>query len=296
MRGHWKKHHVKAALILVAFLSIAASCIQQKAEGPDLAITASEPYRPESIRVTKNKDWDKFTHRVPEHDQIECNSCHARDAAKPYKLEYAGHDSCIGCHLNEWTNVKSGICVNCHNNLTAIPATMRKFPTKFRDGFNMKFDHADHDSGQGRPPQGCASCHESAGAAKTIPAGISAHVSCYNCHTPESKIGSCNTCHTLAPYSRTRPSRAVFKAVFRHSDHTESQGTSCSECHSVRAGAPQSRQVSTPAAVQHCGRGNAVECRTCHDGGRAFGGDDFSSCARCHTGAGFNLLPGNPCG
>jgi hypothetical protein len=23
---------------------------------------------------------------------------------------------------------------------------------------------------------------------------------------------------------------------------------------------------------------------TCHDGKRAFGGDDFSSCKRCHTG------------
>jgi hypothetical protein len=23
---------------------------------------------------------------------------------------------------------------------------------------------------------------------------------------------------------------------------------------------------------------------TCHDGKRAFGGDDFSVCARCHTG------------
>jgi hypothetical protein len=24
---------------------------------------------------------------------------------------------------------------------------------------------------------------------------------------------------------------------------------------------------------------------TCHDGKRAFGGDDFTSCKRCHTGS-----------
>ena len=83
---------------------------------------------------------------------------------------------------------------------------------------------------------------------RTIPAGISAHSSCYTCHTPESKIGSCNTCHTIEPYSRTVASRATF-AAFRHSDHTAR--VSCAECHNIRPGAPQGRQVTSPVAVQH---------------------------------------------
>jgi hypothetical protein len=169
------------------------------------------------------------------------------------------------------------MCIICHADMKAEPPTMQAFPARFEEGFNMKFSHAAHISGEGRPPEGCASCHETAGPGKSIPVGLAAHQTCYTCHTPESKIGSCNVCHEIAPYRRTP------------------QGVNCSDCHSVRANAPQGSQVSSIAAQEHTGPGN--NCASCHNGSRAFGGNDvtnMTTCKRCHTGSGFNMLPGSP--
>ncbi len=107
---------------------------------------------------------------------------------------------------------------------------------------------------------------------------------------PESKIGTCNVCHELAPYSRTPQSRYVFRAVFTHGDHNS---VGCGDCHSVRPGR-QGNQVTAIVAQQHNNAPNS--CATCHNGSRAFSGNDpmnFSSCARCHKGSGFDMLPGS---
>lgn len=290
--GASSKQLLKALLICGAIAIFAASCIQQAAKTP-VPLTASETPDAVPQRVS-DKTFKAFSHKIEEHKQFECNSCHHREG-KSRDLEYAGHESCIGCHLNQFTNNDQVMCTICHENLKANPPTMQNFPVRFVEGFNMKFDHGDHDSGKGRPPEGCASCHRSAGAGKTIPAGFQAHANCYGCHTAESKIGSCNVCHQLAPYSRTPQSRYVFRAVFRHDDHSAAQGVTCAECHSVRPGAPQSRQVTNIVAQEHTGAGN--NCASCHNGSRAFGGNganDFANCARCHKGSGFDMLPGSP--
>jgi Cytochrome c7 and related cytochrome c len=282
---------LKALFVLIALTVFAASCFQ-KAERINPTITSSETPVPPATKIS-DTTFEAFSHKVPEHKQFECNSCHQREGGS-LKMEFAGHDSCIGCHLNQFTNPQRAMCAICHEDLQSVRPSTRKFPTKFREGFNMKFDHGDHDSGAGRPPAGCASCHQSAGAGKTIPIGFQAHNNCYTCHTAESKIGSCNVCHQLAPYSRTPQSRYVFRAVFSHNEHS---GVGCNECHTVNAGARQGRQVSNIAAAQHnCGSSN--NCNSCHDGSRAFSGNDvlnMSSCVRCHTGSGFDMLPGGPC-
>jgi len=208
-------------------------------------------------------------------------------------MEFAGHESCIGCHLNQFTDQQQTMCSICHQDLRSAPPTMKDFPVRFREGFNMKFDHAAHDNGAGRPAEGCASCHAPSGVGRSIPAGFRAHNNCYGCHTPESKIGSCSVCHELAPYNRTPQSRYVFNAVFSHNEHA---GVSCSDCHEVRPGAGQGRQITSIAASQHCPPNN--NCATCHNGSRAFSGDDMmnmASCLRCHAGSSFNMLPGGPC-
>jgi len=257
---------------------------------PELTITATDTNQPEAAQKISGKDHSAFSHDITEHKEISCDECHQREN-DPLTLKYAGHDSCIKCHLSEFTDPGSGICVVCHDRLDTVPATMRPFPARFVEGFNMRFDHAAHAQGAGRPPEGCASCHRPSGAAQSIPAGINSHANCFTCHTPESSIGSCSVCHTLAPYQRTQPVSTIFKASFRHSDHTIRQGVNCADCHSVKAGAPQSRQVNAPAAVQHFSAGGSVSCRTCHNDRRAFGERDFANCKRCHTGAGFDMLP-----
>lgn len=286
------KQKLKWVVVCAALIVFAASCIQQ-AERLPVMITASETPVPVPERVS-NKTFEAFSHLVAEHKQFECSSCHRREGSS-LEMEFAGHDSCIGCHLNQFTNQEQVMCAICHKDLKSVPPTMQSFPTRFNEGFNMKFDHGDHDNGAGRPPEGCSSCHKSAGAGKTIPIGFQAHNNCFSCHTAESKIGSCTVCHALAPYNRTPQSRYVFRAIFRHDDHSARQGVSCDECHSVRPGAPQSQQVTNIVAQEHNGAANS--CATCHNGSRAFSGNDplnFAACSRCHKGSGFNMLPGSP--
>lgn len=278
---------IKALLVAVSVALLVVGCMQQAARTPP-TITSSETPDPPAARVSDSA-FDKFSHEVAEHKQFECVSCHRRET-KQRELEFAGHDSCVGCHLNQFISPERAMCAICHDKLEANPPTVRSFPVRFREGFNMKFDHTAHDNGEGRPAAGCAHCHAPAGAGKSIPAGIQAHNNCFSCHTPESKIGTCNVCHELAPYSRTPQSRYVFRAVFTHGDHA---GVGCGDCHSVRPG-PQGRQVTNIVAQEHNNAPNS--CATCHNGSRAFSGNDpmnFSSCARCHKGSGFDMLPGS---
>ena len=280
------KNLIKAVLLIASVTGFAASCVKQ-ASRIEVPLTASETPEPMPERVS-TKTFQAFSHKITEHKQFECASCHGREG-KSQKLDYAGHDSCVGCHLNQFTDrtlmeQTKVMCSICHNDLQANPPTMKAFPVKFLEGFNMKFDHSKHDDGKGRPAAGCASCHESSGPGKTIQSGIDTHANCFTCHTAESKIGSCTVCHALAPYNRTLQSEYSFRYIFRHGDHSERQGVSCNECHNVRAGVPQSQQVSNIAILEHKTRpGN--NCLQCHNGKRSFNGNDptnVSSCARCH--------------
>src|SRR5215204_654880 len=288
MRQLRLKHTVKAVFILSAAAVVAASCLRQTRETTNVTLTASETPAPIAARASRTT-FESFSHGVPQHKQFDCDSCHRRE--KGVEIRYAGHEACIGCHLNQFTSQESGICAICHQETKSVPPPVEAFPVRFVEGFNMKFDHAAHSRGDGQPRGGCAACHEPSGPRKTIPVGIRAHTNCFACHTAESKIGACNVCHEIAPYSRTSPSRYVFGVAFSHSDHGGRQGMDCKDCHSVRAGAPQSRQVTNIVAKQHnVAAGN--NCYSCHNGSRAFGGNgpnDFANCKRCHTQAGFNM-------
>ncbi len=286
---------IKAALLLAAILVIATSCIQQ-AKKIDVPITSAETPEPLAVKVS-DSTFKAFSHDVTEHKQFDCVACHRREG-KSRELAYTGHESCVGCHLNQFisnevTDQNRAMCSICHSTLDSADPPLKEFPTKFLEGFNMKFDHAAHSRGEGRPAQGCAACHRPAGPGQTIPSGIASHANCYGCHTAESKIGSCNNCHQLGPYRRTLPSQYGFKAIFRHGDHTSRQGVSCDECHSVRSGVAQAQQVTNISILQHrTSPGN--NCLQCHNGKRAFTGNnpfDVGTCTRCHTGSGFGSLP-----
>lgn len=289
MKEHRIPQNIFKALLVTGILAIfAASCLNQAAKVP-VTITSEETPEPIAVR-TSASTFQNFSHEIEEHKQFECSSCHRREG-KSLDLEFAAHESCIGCHLNQFTSKEPAMCSICHKDLKSVPPAMNEFPVRFREGFNAKFDHADHDSGEGRPAQGCVSCHSPAGAGKTIPGGFRTHANCYTCHTAESKIGSCNVCHELAPYSRTPQSRYVFRAVFTHGDHNS---VGCGDCHNVVARASQGRQVTNITASEHAGGSN--NCYMCHNGSRAFGGNgpnDFANCARCHKGSGFDMLPGS---
>jgi len=279
----------KATLALAAAALFIASCMQQQ---PKLAVTvtSSEPPPPITVEAS-DKKFETFDHKIPEHKEFECASCHRREG-RSLNMEFPAHDSCIGCHLSQFVDPElkekdKAMCAICH---TPTPPDTLKFPTRFKEGFNMKFDHGDHDNGAGLPPEGCAACHRSTGAGKTIPIGFQAHNNCYSCHTADAEIGSsCSTCHAIAPYRRTLPSQYNFRYIFRHDDHS---GSSCNACHNVNPGAPQGRQVSSIEIKQHFSSGN---CASCHNGRTAFPGNDqfaVQTCARCHKDRVTSLPPG----
>jgi len=191
------------------------------------------------------------------------------------------------------------MCVICHADVNSGNPPLKSFPAKFNESFNVKFDHAQHMNGAARPASGCAACHIRSGgrtAALTIPAGMAAHNQCYTCHTPSSKsaagreLASCGVCHDQKPYSRTATNARAFRYAFSHAKHASGQRLACADCHSLTAGLPQSRQVSSPLALEHFASGRGKSCLSCHNGQRSFGGDlAFKDCRRCHTSASFKM-------
>jgi c(7)-type cytochrome triheme protein len=236
------------------------------------------------MQMPEGLDYGKFLHTNQNHSRLPCLLCHRREDNSPRpKLPGAsGHLPCAGCHTQQFSNSQGPICTICHTD--AKSGVLKPFPRL--QSFRMKFDHSRH---LGMGSVGCSTCHRPArgGVALSIPAGFNAHATCYRCHTPRAQssgrdISSCGTCHQLGGYSRTAESAPAFRVSFNHSKHLK---VNCSECHQVRAGMPQKRQVTAPAPLNHHATGQGRSCMTCHDGKRAFGGDDFTVCKRCHTGA-----------
>ncbi len=257
----------------------------------ELAILTLSPQGPEL-------DYSNFKHSSQRHASLPCSSCHQRkdNSATP---SFPGHKSCLSCHSGQFVTPNVPMCVICHTDVNNSNPPLRSFPAKFSESFNAKFDHAQHMTGAARPPSGCVACHGRAGGramAQSIPAGQGAHIQCYTCHTPSSKspagkeIASCGVCHEQKPYSRTTTNARAFRFAFSHAKHGPGQRLACVDCHTLTAGLPQSRQVSSPAPLEHFADTRGKSCLTCHNGKRSFGGDRaFKDCRGCHTSASFKL-------
>lgn len=234
--------------------------------------------------IDPNADFSKFQHSNPTHARFPCALCHERkDNSATPKLP--GHMPCAGCHTAQFADNKSAICAICHTD--AETGTVKAFPGL--KSFNVVFKHAKHLS-----VANCADCHTPArnGVALSIPAGLNAHNACFQCHSPgaqsgERSIDSCNVCHQPGKFGGnvSEWARAFVKTPFSHADHR----LECTACHNVRADAPRGSQVSAPLAAMHLAPKNAQSCASCHNNKRAFGGDDFSDCRRCHQGSSYKF-------
>jgi c(7)-type cytochrome triheme protein len=232
---------------------------------------------------SQTADYSKFQHDDPNHSRLPCLLCHRREtnSPRPSLPGSNGHLPCAGCHTQQFANSSGPMCTICHTDSQS--GKLKSFPRL--SSFNMKFDHARHRN------VNCATCHKPAraGVAFSIPAGFSAHITCFGCHTPNAKSGeqnisSCGTCHQSGRHVRTPETAQAFRVGFSHAKHDRSDGLSCNDCHRVRAGVARRLQVSAPQPLNHHASPGAFSCMSCHNGKRAFGGDDFSVCKRCHTG------------
>lgn len=245
-----------------------------------------------------DRDYSSFKHNSQRHASLACTACHTRtdNSAAPRR---PGHNACTSCHLSQFVTPNVPMCTVCHTALASGNPPLKGFPTRFNEPFNVKFDHAQHNTGSARPETGCTSCHRPvrrASAALTIPSGLAAHNQCYSCHTPESKsssgreIASCGVCHEQKSYSRTSTNARSYRYSFSHAKHRGDQRLDCGDCHRLRPGLPQSRQVSSPLAAEHFVISRGMTCLTCHNGRRSFGGDlAFKDCRRCHTAGTFRM-------
>lgn len=228
--------------------------------------------------IDPNADFSKFQHSNEAHARFPCALCHERkDNSATPKL--SGHMPCAGCHVAQFADNKNAICTICHTN--AETATVKAFPVL--KSFNVLFDHAKH-----LRQTNCATCHKPSrnGVALSIPSGLNAHNSCFQCHSPGAKSGeqnidSCSVCHQPGKSVKVSDWARTFETTpFRHASHK----LDCTVCHRINAGAARGNQVTALVASMHFPPKNAQSCASCHNNKRAFGGDDFSDCRRCHRG------------
>jgi hypothetical protein len=273
-------------LVLTAWSVKTASSLSAK------GVEASAPAQSSEL------DYSKFLHTSQRHTSLACNSCHERTQDNSPTPRFPGHKACNNCHLAQFVTPAVPMCMICHTETKSSRPPLRDFPTAFKENFNVKFDHSQHMKGSARPQNGCSGCHRpmTRGVALSIPANLAAHSGCYACHTPSStsssgrEIASCGVCHDQKAYSPTSTNARSFRYAFSHAKHGPPQRLECAACHNLSAGAPQSRQVSSPAPAEHFPSGRGMNCSSCHNGKRSFGGDlDFKSCRRCHSASTFKM-------
>ncbi len=274
-----------AVLLFILALDLRARAVTNAKLAVPSVVSAFEPQ--ESAR-----DFSRFSHSISEHRQ-NCASCHRRtdNSAEP---RLPGHKSCMNCHVQQFVNTALPMCSICHTNLEQGRPPIKSFPAM--QSFDARFDHAQHMQGSARPENGCVSCHAPMrrGLAFSMPATLNAHTQCFQCHTPQAQsggrdIGSCGTCHDLGRLTRASTGSRAFNVGFSHATHSARQRLDCADCHTVRAGAPPAQQIASPRPTQHFASPRAQSCMTCHNNRRAFGGDDFSDCKRCHKGQTFRM-------
>ena len=232
------------------------------------------------------QDYSKFQHTNEAHSRLPCLLCHNRDGRSATIKRSVGHAPCAGCHVQQFSDNTSPMCLICHN---PGSVAVKRFPPL--RSFNVKFDHGRH-----LRQTNCATCHRPSrrGVALSIPTGGAAHTTCFQCHGPDTEIGgknigSCSTCHELGRLVRTSESAKAFSLNFSHQEHVRSGKMNCASCHTVRAGAARGRQVSSPLPSMHFAPAGTPSCAACHNNKRAFGPGDFSNCKRCHEGQTFKF-------
>ncbi|MBD0324977.1 MAG: hypothetical protein ICV68_01015 [Pyrinomonadaceae bacterium] len=281
------------SLTTLGLLLTVMLCVRASVDKAVQTTETFETYDTEPFNVAVPQTYSKFSHTSPgAHADFanasSCDSCHPRSGAQA-QPNLPGHKACINCHLAQFTTANVAMCNICHTgDLAGSSPPVKGFPGL--SSFRVSFDHAQHT----RVGANCARCHTPArrGVALSIPASLNAHTQCYACHSPgqsASNLSSCGTCHSVGGYARTSTNARAFSFSFSHATHGPRQRLSCNDCHVVRAGLPQSRQVSSPATFQHFPRNRAQSCATCHNNRRAFGEADFGDCRKCHKGQTFRM-------
>lgn len=267
-------------MMLTAGFFVYLITVDRVAGTPSGDIVAAEPGAEEQ---STEGDYSKFPHSNQMHSRLPCLLCHKREDNSP-RPKRSAHLPCAGCHMQQFAQNEGNICTICHTDSKG--PELKPFPPL--RSFNVKFNHGLHVR-----QTGCATCHQPSrrGVALSVPSGAKAHVTCYQCHGPQTKIGernigSCGVCHEQGRPTRATDWAKAFQLNFSHAKHTKTMG--CAECHEIRPGSARGRQVTEPLASMHFAPKNVKSCASCHNTSMAFG-ETFSDCKRCHTGDNFKF-------
>lgn len=225
-----------------------------------------------------------FRHGLDYHSRLPCLACHTRES-NASRISFPGkvdHSPCAGCHTLQFRNNKSSICTICHTDAEA--GTLKSFPGL--RSFGARFDHNKHRR------TNCGTCHRPQGKTLSIPKGSAAHTTCFACHSANSNnaMASCGTCHQPGAGRFMNPGGSkAFRANFSHAKHSRAQNLNCASCHTVLARGGRGKQVTAPVTAMHFATKGGTSCATCHNDVKAFGGEDFANCKRCHTGNSFGF-------
>ena len=240
----------------------------------------------ESAGSPSIEDFSRFSHSSSAHARLRCSACHRREENSS-KAIWLGHRPCSSCHSQKFASLKDPVCTVCHASAEPKGPEIRSFAGL--KSFGARFDHAGHAS------VGCNTCHKPAGRGVTlsIPSGAAAHATCFQCHSSGASSGghdlsSCDVCHTSGRVGRFTSLAKAFRLNFSHADHSAKNKLNCNECHRARAGVP-SGKMTRPLPAMHRASPQTQSCASCHNDTRAFGGDDFSDCKRCHQGPTFRF-------
>lgn len=237
----------------------------------------------------QERNYDRFSHDTPQHKSMSCDACHTRQGKmeSPRLVRFPGHNACIQCHVTQFTAQPVQMCAICHENVKTKEAPVQPFPA--RQNFTVTFDSTQHENHvkyplpDGTPNTACTFCHKEEGAVETFPA----HQACYVCHSPGAKSegakkSGCISCHPAATEPvQTLDSRKggpLYNYRFSHALHNRRDD--CASCHTITG-----RDALQPTALV-LRKGHKSGCFVCHNDQRAFGGNNFAACTRCH-GEGF---------
>jgi c(7)-type cytochrome triheme protein len=188
------------------------------------AVVGQKKRRPAAARV----NYTQFSHRTHfEKQKLACDSCHKfptdnwknvrqGDAAFADVAEFPKHESCLGCHRQQFfarQRPAPAICSNCHVNVTPKDTARFLFPSlgdvtncgqrkvSNVNEFEVGFPHEKHEDAE------CVTCHQldKEGEVKGKPNN---HAVCFSCHNAESELppapSNCATCHKLADRAWTQ--------------------------------------------------------------------------------------------
>ena len=232
------------------------------------------------------EDFSRFSHSSSAHARLRCSACHRREDNSPESL-WLGHRPCSSCHSQKFASLKDQLCTVCH--ATAEPKSPEiKTPAGLKS-FSVGFDHTRHEN------VGCGTCHKPAsrGVALSIPSGPGAHTTCFQCHSSGASaqgrdLSACDVCHTAGSHARATILAKAYRLNFSHAEHGGRNKLSCNDCHRPRSGV-RSSQMTRPLPAMHRAAAQTQSCASCHNDKRAFGGDNFSDCKRCHQGPTFRF-------